>query len=32
VPIRMARLGPTLGAHGGPGIVAMVVVEGESRA
>ncbi|HUS81912.1 MAG TPA: DegV family protein [Dehalococcoidia bacterium] len=29
VPIRRARLGPALGAHGGPGIVAMTVVEGE---
>jgi DegV family protein with EDD domain len=32
VPIRIARLGPALGAHGGPGLVGMVVVEGESRA
>ncbi len=32
VPIRIARLGPTLGAHGGPGMMGMVVVEGESRA
>ncbi len=29
VPIHVARLGPALGAHGGPGIVAMTVVEGE---
>jgi DegV family protein with EDD domain len=32
VPIRFARLGPVLGAHGGPGIMAMVVVEGKNRA
>jgi len=32
VPIRIARLGPTLGAHGGPGIMGMVVVEGKNRA
>jgi len=32
VPIRIARLGPVLGAHGGPGTMAMVVVEGESKA
>lgn len=29
VPVRIARLGPALGAHGGPGIMAMTVVEGE---
>ncbi len=29
VPIRIARLGPTLGTHGGPGVMAMTVVEGE---
>jgi DegV family protein with EDD domain len=29
VPVHIARLGPALGAHGGPGIVAMTVVEGE---
>jgi len=29
VPIHIARLGPALGAHGGPGIMAMTVVEGE---
>ncbi|MGD0115127.1 MAG: DegV family protein [Dehalococcoidia bacterium] len=29
VPIRLARLGPTLGTHGGPGVMAMTVVEGE---
>ena len=30
VPIRIARMGPALGAHGGPGIMAMAVVEGEN--
>jgi DegV family protein with EDD domain len=29
VPIRIVRLGPTLGTHGGPGVMAMTVVEGE---
>jgi DegV family protein with EDD domain len=29
VPIHIARLGPALGAHGGPGLMGMVVVEGE---
>jgi len=29
VPIHIARIGPALGAHGGPGIVGMTVVEGE---
>lgn len=29
VPVQIARLGPALGAHGGPGIVVMTVVEGE---
>ncbi len=28
-PIHITRIGPGLGAHGGPGIIAMVVVEGE---
>ena len=28
VPVHIARLGPALGAHGGPGIMGMVVVEG----
>ncbi len=30
VPIQIVRIGPALGAHGGPGIVAMTVVEGEN--
>jgi DegV family protein with EDD domain len=30
VPIHVTRIGPALGAHGGPGIVAMTVVEGEN--
>jgi DegV family protein with EDD domain len=29
VPIYMSRVGPTLGTHGGPGFIGMVVVEGE---
>ena len=29
VPVQIARLGPALGAHGGPGIMVMTVVEGE---
>lgn len=29
VPVQIARLGPSLGAHGGPGVVGMTVVEGE---
>jgi DegV family protein with EDD domain len=29
VPILIVRLGPALGAHGGPGVTAMTVVEGE---
>jgi DegV family protein with EDD domain len=29
VPVHVTRIGPALGAHGGPGIMAMTVVEGE---
>jgi DegV family protein with EDD domain len=29
VPIHVGPLGPSLGVHGGPGIIAMIVVEGE---
>jgi DegV family protein with EDD domain len=29
VPIHIVRLGPALGAHGGPGVMGMAVVEGE---
>ena len=29
VPIHVGPVGPSLGAHGGPGIIAMIVVEGE---
>jgi len=29
VPVHITRIGPALGAHGGPGIMAMTIVEGE---
>jgi DegV family protein with EDD domain len=29
VPVLIVKLGPSLGAHGGPGVVGMTVVEGE---
>jgi len=32
VPVQTARIGPTVGAHGGPGIMGMTVVEAESGA